>query len=334
MKVKSLIKVTKKFKSDEYFINKLNYIRPKVNTLFNICNQNENIVVERFGQFHRIQKPGIFLAIPIIDQLKYKIDMRELTIPITPQHSITQDNVSIELGGVVYMRIEDPYKASYGVSDPIFAVTQFAQSTMRAIVGKHTLDEIFHNREKLNDYIVHNLKIATDTWGINVFRYEITEVVVAHELKDAMSRQASAERKRREDVLHAEALKKSQILESEGLKEKLINESAGRKIQVENEAMAEANSIRIKTDARKYEVIMNAQAKAEALKIIGDQLNTPQGHQAANLEIAAKYIDEFGKVVGKSNSLIIPSDVNDVSGFIGKAMSINKMINEDIKVKH
>jgi regulator of protease activity HflC (stomatin/prohibitin superfamily) len=336
----NFIKLVRRYQSTQstgyQLQDKTKYIHSKVNTFLNICNQNENIVIERLGQFNRIQKPGIFLALPIIDKLKYTIDMRELTIPITPQHSITQDNVSIELGGVVYMRVVDAYKASYGVSDPIFAVTQFAQSTMRAVVGKHTLDEIFHNREKLNDYIVSTLKSATETWGISVFRYEITEVVVAHELKDAMSRQASAERRRREDVLHAEALKRSQILESEGFKEKVINESEGRKIQVENEALAEANSIRIKTDARKYEVVINAQAKAEALKLVGEQLNTPSGQKAANLEVAGQYIDEFGKIVGKSNNLIIPSDVNDVSGFIGKALSINKLINIDNeqKVKH
>jgi regulator of protease activity HflC (stomatin/prohibitin superfamily) len=339
----NFLKITKRFHSGRTVkdileayptIPSTNYIHSKFNTFINICNQNENIVIERFGQFRKVQKPGIFLAIPYIDKLKYTIDMRELTVPITPQHSITQDNVSLDLGGVVYMKIVDPYKASYGVTDPIFAVTQFAQSTMRAVVGKHSLDEIFHNREKLNDYIVSNLKHASETWGIDVFRYEITEVIIANDIKDAMSRQASAERKRREDVLHAEALKKAQILESEGLKEKLINESEGRKIQVENEALAEANSIRIRTDARKYEVVVSAQAKAEALKVVGEELEKEEAQKAANLEIAVKYIDEFGKVVGRSNSLIIPTDVNDVTGFIGKALSINKMINSEDQLKH
>ena len=153
-------------------------------------------------------------------------------------------------------------------------------------------------------------------------------MIISHDIKEAMSKQASAERKRREDVLHAEALKKSQILESEGFKIKLINDSEGKKTQVENEALAEANSIRIRADAKKYEVIMNAEAKAESLKIIGDQLGTEKGRLAANLEVANNYIDEFGKVIGKSNNLIIPSDVNDISGFIGKALSINKIINE------
>lgn len=331
MSVNNFIKFnSKKFSTSSTFIT------TRINSLINICQQNENIVIERLGKFNRVQKPGIFLAIPFLDKLKYVIDIRELTIPITPQHSITQDNVSLELGGVLYLRITDPYKASYGVNDPIFAVSQFAQSAMRSIVGKNTLDEIFHNREKLNEYIVNSLKVGCETWGVDVYRYEITDIIVSFEIKEAMSKQASAERKRREDVLHAEALKKSQILESEGYKIKLINDSEGKKIQIENEAQAEANSIRIRTDAHKYEVVVNAQAKADALKIVGDQLSTETGKLAANLEVAEKYIAEFGKVISKSNNLIIPSDVNDISGFIGKALSINKMINDKQvdKAKH
>jgi regulator of protease activity HflC (stomatin/prohibitin superfamily) len=309
------------------------YMRSRMNTLINICNQNENIVVERLGKFHRIQKPGIFLALPILDKLQFIIDIREITIPIDPQHAITQDNVSIEMGGVLYLRIVNPFKASYGVNDPIFAVTQFAQSAMRSVVGKNSLDEIFHNREKLNEYIVNSLIAGAEGWGVDVYRYEITDIHVSVEIREAMSKQASAERKRREDVLHAEALKKSQILESEGYKIKLINDSEGKKIQVENEAQADANSIRIRTDANKYQVVVEAQAKAEALKIIGDQLSTAQGKEAANFEVALKYVGEFGKIISKSNNIIIPSDVNDISGFITKALSINKVINQNDKFK-
>lgn len=125
----------------------------KVNKLINICSQNENIIIERFGKFQRVQAPGIFFAIPYIDRLKYCLDIREMTVPISPQHSITQDNVSVYLGGVVYFRFTDPYKAAYGTNNPVYSIVQFAQSAMRAIVGKNTLDEIFHNREELNNYV-------------------------------------------------------------------------------------------------------------------------------------------------------------------------------------
>jgi len=315
--------------SKQCFTTNVKYIRSSPNLLINICNQNDNIIIERLGKYHRIQTPGIFFAIPFLDKLRYVIDTRELTIPIEPQHSITQDNVTLSIAGVVFIKFIDPYKTAYGVSDPIYAVSQFAQSAMRSIVGKHSLDEIFHKRDKLNEYIIESLKEGIENWGIKVLRYEITEIQVSNEIKDAMGRQASAERKRREDVLHAEALKRSQILESEGLKQKLINESEGRKIQVENEAEAAANSMRIRADAMKYEIVKHAEAKAESLQIIGDKLSTEQGQKAAQLQIANNYIGEFGKVIEKAKSVIIPSDINDVAGIITKAMSIANLMTQN-----
>ena len=255
--------------------------------------------------------------------------MREITVPIDPQHAITQDNVSLDIGGVVYMKFEDPYKASYGVSDPIFAISQFCQSAMRSIVGKNSLDEIFHKRETLNEYIINSLRDAVSSWGALVLRYEITDIHVAHDIREAMSRQASAERKRREDVLHAEALKRSQILESEGFKQKLINDSEGRKIQVENEALASANAIKINGEAAKYAAVKNAEGICESFKLMGAELSNVTGQKAAQYMIAQKYIEEFGKIVGKSNSIIVPSDANDISGFITKAIGISSFVKVD-----
>lgn len=252
--------------------------------------------------------------------------MREITVPIDPQHAITQDNVSIDIGGVIYLKFEDPYKASYGVSDPIYAISQFCQSAMRSVVGKNSLDEIFHKRESLNEYIINSLRDALTSWGASVLRYEITDIHVSNDIRDAMSKQASAERKRREDVLHAEALKRSQILESEGLKQKLINESEGRKIQVENEALANANAIKINGEAAKFANIKQAEGICESLKLMGNELATEHGKKAAQIMIAQKYIEEFGKIIGKSNSIIIPSDANDISGFITKAFGISNFV--------
>lgn len=302
------------------------FIHSKVNKIINICSQHENIVIERFGQFHKIQKPGIFFSIPIIDNLRYCVDMRELTIPISPQNTITEDNVTVHLSGVIYTRIIDAKKSSYEINDPIYAIVQFAQATMRAVIGKHTLDQVFQQRNQINEYILSQITPTAENWGMTVQRYEITDVSVDHHIKDSMDKQASAERKRREDVLHAEANKKSQILESEGYKLKLINESEGRKIQVENEAAAEANSIKIRAEANKYEILLQAEARAEALKLIGEQLMKSEGEKAAQMELAMSYIKEFGEIVGKSNSLVIPNDMNDVGGVVTKALSIAELM--------
>ena len=308
----------------DYDLKSQEIIRPRINKIVNICSQNENIIIERFGKFLRVQGPGLFLSLPYIDKLKYAVDSREITIQVDPQHSITQDNVSIKIGGVVYFVISDPYRCAYGVSKPVLAVVLYAQSAMRAIVGKNTLDEIFHNREEMNRYILQTLKDIVKSWGITVLRYEITDVNVAQEIQDAMSRQASAERKRREDVLHAEALKRSQILESEGFKEKLINESLGNKIKVENEALAFATSVKIKAEAEKLRLVLEAEGKATALDIIAKALDKNEGKNAASLELAKNYIDQFGKIAEHSNSIVVPEDLNNISGFVTKALSLVK----------
>lgn len=299
-----------------------NYITTKTNTLLNICSQNENIIVERFGRFSWIQGPGLFLAIPWIDKLKYVVDMRELTLPIPKQHSITQDNVSLELEGVVYFKFSDPYKSVYGVSNTLYAVAQFTQAAMRAVVGKNTLDEMFHKREEMNSYISDALKEIVEPWGITVLRYEITDITLSKVLTEVMSRQASAERKRREDVLHAEALKRGQILESEGLKEKLINQSLGNKIKVENEALAFAQSVKIRAEADKIKAVLEAEGKAKALEIVANVLESNEGKNAAGLELARGYLGEFGKIAQKSHSIIIPKDSGNIAGIITKALQV------------
>lgn len=310
------------------------------NTLINICSQNELVLVERLGKYSWTQGPGLFFSIPFIDKLR-KVDIRELTMAVGSQHSITQDNVSLHLGGVVYFQVTDGYKCIYGVSNAKFALGQFSQAAMRAVVGKNTLDEIFHKREEINNYILNTLKEIVQTWGITVLRYEITEVKVSDDIRDAMSRQASAERKRREDVLHAEALKRSQILESEGLKEKLINESLGNKTKIENEALAYAEAVKIKAEAERQRMVMEAEGKAKALEIVAKALEIKDGKNAASIELAKEYIEQFGKLAEKSNSIVIPEDINNIAGFVTKALQVaqfnlnnNEEIADNSGVKH
>ena len=318
----------KLFSSSDEFTK---YIRSKHNTIINICNQNEKIIIERFGKFLSVQNPGLFLAIPLIDKIKYVFDTRELTIPLSPQHSITQDNVSLELGGCIYVKFVDIKKAAYNISNPIYAVVQFSQAAMRAVVGKHNLDEIFNNRDKLNQYIVDTLRSSTESWGMEINRYEITEVNVPKEIKQAMSLQASAERERRQDILKAEALKKSNILESEGIKQKLINQSEGEKTNIENKALAHANATKLAAEAEKFRILMDAEGRAKALEIIGEKLSTEKGQKAAQIELALKYIKEYGNIIGNSNTILIPNTGDDVSSFVAKSLTIGKSLLDNEK---
>lgn len=190
----------------------------QANTILNIVPQGTRVVVERLGKFHSVQQPGWFVSIPVIDRLAYVIDMREKAIAIEPQPAITKDNVSVDVSGNVYTRFIDPYNAAYGSFDPLYATYQHAQASMRAAIGKLDLDDILHARAQLNQDVTQTLEEAATPWGLEILRYEITEISPDREIQMAMDKQAVAERDRREQVLSAEGNKRAAVLESEGVK--------------------------------------------------------------------------------------------------------------------
>merc|ERR1719419_2146909 len=138
--------------------------------------QQEAWVVERMGRYHTILEPGLNFLIPILDRIKYVQSLKEIAIDIPQQSAITKDNVVINIDGVLYLRIMDPYKASYGVEDPEFAITQLAQTTMRSEIGKMEMDGLFKERENLNISIVQSINTASEAWGIQCMRYEIRDI--------------------------------------------------------------------------------------------------------------------------------------------------------------
>jgi regulator of protease activity HflC (stomatin/prohibitin superfamily) len=311
-------------------------------------------VVERFGKFNRIEHPGWFLAIPFIEQLAYVHDMRELSIRIDPQRAITKDNVSCDLGGNVYVRIVDPYLGAYGARQPLYAVVQHAQSALRAGVGTMELDELFHNRDKLNAYLHQSIAKASDKWGIEVLRYEVTDMTPDRAIQKAMDLQAVAERQRREEINLAEGHKRGQILRSEGQKQDAINTSEGERIKRINEAEGNAAKIRLEAEANRdatiaaaqataeqirlaalahaegeaAKIIRAAQASAQAITAIADALNAKDGKEAMHYNLAKSYFEQFGKIVGGSNTVVLNDNVNDVSGMITKAMTMANVVNK------
>ena len=303
------------------------------NYVFNFCAQNENVIVERLGKFNRVITPGFFIAWPIIDRLKYAVDTREININIKPQKTVTQDNVPIEVGGNLFFKFTDPKVTAYAIDDPIYSISQFAISSMRAVVGRHTLDEIFSTRNSINDYILTAMNEVSKEWAVSIKRYEITEIDISEELKVTLLKQAAAERQRREDILKAEAIKNSQILESEGYRQKLINESEGRKIEKINEAEALKQAKMLQAEAEKYEMIKEAEARAELLKIVGDQLKSEDGRRAATLKLADLYIENFGKIVQGSNTVVLSGDIGDIQSNVAKAIMLGKnMLGENSKI--
>ena len=294
------------------------------NTGINICPQGEEMVVERLGKMHSIKKGGYFLAIPVIDNIRFSVDMREKALTINPQAAITKDNVHVQVSGNLYCRFTDAEKAAYGSKNPIYAVKQHATSSMRAAIGEMELDEILHARAKLNSIIKDSIKDAAAAWGLEIMRYEITEVHPDKFIMEAMDKQAAAERDRRKKVLEAEGGKQSAKLESEGTKIRMANVSEGERIKIENEAFANKERILLEADAEAQAIEMRANAQAKAISIIAKVLSEQSSAEAAKLHVAQQYIKVYESMGATSNTMIFNDRPADVNALLAQASAVLK----------
>jgi len=288
-----------------------------LNTAVLFVPQQEAWVVERMGKFYRVLDPGINFLIPIVDKVKYVQSLKEIAIDIPQQSAISSDNVTINIDGVLYLRIMDPYKASYGVEDPEFAVTQLAQTTMRSELGKISLDALFRERENLNLQIVHAINLASEAWGIQCMRYEIRDIKLPTRVQEAMQMQVEAERKKRAAILESEGVKAADINIAEGKKQARILQSEAEKQEMINAAEGAARA-----------VVAAGEARSESIKLVAKALSNQHGEEAASLAVAEKYVAAFGELAKESNTLLLPANTGDVTGMVTQAMTIYQKLNQ------
>jgi len=281
--------------------------------------QQEAWVVERMGKYNKILEPGLNFLIPVLDKVKYVQSLKEIAIDIPTQSAISMDNVAINIDGVLYVRIMEPYKASYGIEDPEFAITQLAQTTMRSEIGKISLDGLFKERENLNINIVQAINFASEAWGIQCMRYEIRDIKLPDRIQEAMQMQVEAERKKRAAVLESEGIKASEINIAEGKKQATILHSEAEKTQLINSATGAAQA-----------VVVAGEARAKSIKAVADALGTPKGASAASLAVAENYVNAFGNLAKASNTLLLPANVGDVTGMVSQALAIYKKLDTEV----
>jgi regulator of protease activity HflC (stomatin/prohibitin superfamily) len=276
-----------------------------------IVPQQKAYVIEKLGRFDRTLEPGMRILIPFIERVAYRHSLKEFPYDVMEQTAITRDNVSLLMDGLVYVRIIDPKSASYGVSEPIFAVTQLAQTTMRSEIGKLTLDQCFEERETLNANIVNSINQASQTWGIQCMRYEIKNITPPRTVLDAMELQVAAERKKRAEILDSEGTRQSKINVAEGDKQEVVLESEAAMTDQINRAKGEAEAIK--------EV---AKATAEGIELVASAILKKGGQEAVSLKIAEQYVAAFSKLAKESNTIMLPTNAGDAGSLVAHALGV------------
>ncbi len=283
-----------------------------------IVPQRSAYIVERLGKYRGTLLAGMNILIPFFDKIRYRHTLKEQAIDVASQICITRDNIAVEVDGILYLQVIDPQKASYGIDNYKFAAIQIAQTTMRSIIGKLELDRTFEERENINTTIVDAVDKASDPWGVKVTRYEVKNITPPQSIKDAMEKQMRAEREKRAMIAESEGQKQAKINVAEGDKQELIKRSEGEKQKRINEA-----------EGRAAEIERVAAATATGIRQIANAIGENHGIDAVNLRIAEQYLNEFGKLASTNNSMIIPTDLSDISGMIAAATSVMKKTAKD-----
>ena len=277
--------------------------------------QQSAYVVERLGKYAATLDAGFHILVPFIDRIRYKHSLKETAIDIPEQVCITRDNVQVSVDGILYLKVLNPQRASYGISDYNFALIQLGQTTLRSEIGKIELDRTFEERTNINIQVVNELDKASDPWGVKVLRYEIKNITPPKGVLDAMEKQMRAEREKRAVILTSEGERDAAINQAEGEKQQVIKASEGKKQQQINEA-----------DGAAAAILAIAQATAEGLRKVAETIRVPGGQEAVQLRVAEQYITKFGELAKTTNTLILPATVSDVGSMIAVAMNAMRQI--------
>jgi regulator of protease activity HflC (stomatin/prohibitin superfamily) len=273
--------------------------------------QQSAYVVERLGRYHGTLAAGFHVLLPFVDVIRYRHSLKEAAIDIPAQVCITRDNVQVGVDGVLYLKVLNPERASYGIADFLFAISQLAQTTLRSEIGKIDLDKTFEERTNINMAVVSELDKASEPWGVKVLRYEIKNITPPQDVLAAMEKQMRAEREKRAVILTSEGARDAAVNTADGAKQEVIKASEARKQQQINEAEGQAAAI-----------LAVATATAEGIRRVADALQVAGGTEAMQLRVAEQYITQFGELAKASNTLVLPANAADVGSMITMAMQI------------
>ncbi len=273
--------------------------------------QRQAYIVERLGKYYGTLEAGFHILMPVIDRVAYRHTLKEQAIDVPPQQCITRDNITVEVDGILYLQVMDPAKASYGISNYLFASVQLAQTTMRSEMGKLDLDRSFEEREQINAEIVAAVDKASDPWGVKVTRYEIKNITPPQTIRDAMEKQMRAEREKRAMIAESEGERQAKINRAEGERQQAVALSEGERARRINEAEGKAK-----------EILLVAEAQATGIRKVAEAISGDGGLESVNMQLAQQYLAQFGNLAKTNNTMIIPSNLADVAGVIKACTSV------------
>ncbi len=279
--------------------------------------QQSAYVVERLGKYAGTLHAGFHTLTPFFDAIRYRHTLKETAIDIPEQICITNDNVQVGVDGVIYLKVVDPERASYGISNYVFAITQLAQTALRSEIGKIPLDKTFEERTSINQSVVSELDLASEPWGVKVLRYEIKNITPPRDVLDAMEKQMRAEREKRAAILQSEGVRDSKINTAEGVKQETIKNSEAKRQQQINEAEGQGQAI-----------LTIANATAEGIRSIADAIQSPGGHDAVNLRVAEQYIMQLGHIAKTTNTVVLPANLADAGSLVATALTVLNQMND------
>ncbi|MDZ4724210.1 MAG: SPFH domain-containing protein [candidate division Zixibacteria bacterium] len=269
-----------------------------VSSSIRIIRPFEKGLVERLGKFQRVLDPGLNMILPFFDTV-LKVDMREVVIEVPPQLVITRDNVNVEVDGIIYCQVTDPFRSRYEITNYIQAATKLAQTNLRNVVGEIDLDAVLSSRERINSQLRDVMDQATDKWGVKVNRIELQRIDPPVDITNAMSRQMKAERDKRATILDAEAVKQADITKSEGSKLSQILEAEGY-----------SSAVRLKADAEKYRQLAVAEGEAGAIASVFNAIQTANPDEKV---ITLKYLEMLPKLAeGSANKIFLPYEASGI----------------------
>lgn len=281
--------------------------------LFIIVEFREEVIQERLGKYKKTLAPGFHFMIPFIDRAAYRQEMREQVIDVPSQTCITKDNIEVAVDGLIYIKVMDSYRASYGISNYVAAAVNLAQTTMRSEIGRITLDDTFSERDMMNENIVNEIDKASDPWGIKVMRYEIRNITPSNAIVDTMEKQMEAEREKRAEIVNSEGFREARINESKGERESQILISEAQRQRRINEA---------KGRAREIELV--ATATANGISRVAEAIEKPGGDVAVKTKLVEQYIDQFGKIIKNTNVSVLPTETANLKTFFEGVGTLKK----------